>query len=154
MARWRDRRVERCTGGEGDPEGPGDPPVVLGRGFLGAGATGGDPPEAPLGTSALSRYCIDANYISVVELDLVFCICIKREYDNDVLFKNVMQRLRQGEQLRQRYVIEKDLLYYTQQGVRRLCIPHVQPIINAILGECHDSVLGGHLGVDKTFHLV
>ena len=103
---------------------------------------------------ALSRYCIDANHVSVVELDPVFCIRIKREYDNDVLFKNVMQRLRQGEQLRQRYVIEKDLLYYMRRGVRCLCILRVQPIINAILGECHDSVLGGHLGVDKTLYLV
>ena len=54
MARWRDRRVERRTGGEGDPEGPGDPPVVLGGGFLGAGAACGDPPEAPPGTSSPS----------------------------------------------------------------------------------------------------
>ena len=53
-----------------------------------------------------------------------------------------------------RYVIDKDLLYYTRRGVRRLCIPRVQSIISAILGECHDSVLGGHLGVDKTLHLV
>ena len=66
---------------------------------------------------ALSRYCIDANHVSVVELDPVFGIRIKQEYDNDVLFKNVMRRLRQGEQLRQRYVIEKDLLYYTRRAV-------------------------------------
>ena len=66
---------------------------------------------------ALSHYCIDANHVSVVELDPVFGIRIKQEYDNDVLFKNVMRRLRQGEQLWQRYVIEKDLLYYTRRGV-------------------------------------
>ena len=51
-------------------------------------------------------------------------------------------------------MIDNNLLYYARRGARRLCIPRVETVINAVLGECHDSVLGGHLGVDKTLSLV
>ena len=103
---------------------------------------------------ALSRYCADSNNVSCVEMDPGFRARIAQEYDNDALFHNVIKRLRQGEQLRGRYVLDQNLLYYARRGARRLCIPRVETVINGVLGECHDSVLGGHLGVDKTLSLV
>ena len=96
---------------------------------------------------ALSRYCIDSNNVSCVDMDPVFQARIEQEYANDALFQNVIKRLQGGEQLRGRHVLENNL-YYTRRGVRRLCIPRVTLVINAILGECHNSVLRGHLGVE------
>ena len=87
-------------------------------------------------------------------MDPGFRARIAQEYDNDALFHNVIKRLRQGEQLRGRYVLDHNLLYYARRGARRLCTPRVEAVINGVLGECHDSVLGGHLGVDKTLSLV
>ena len=103
---------------------------------------------------ALSRYCADSNNVSCVEIDPGFRARIAQEYDNGALFHNVIKRLRQGEQLRGRYVLDQNVLYYARRGARRLCIPRVETVINSMLGECHDSVLGGHLGVDKTLSLV
>ena len=103
---------------------------------------------------ALSRYCIDANHVSCVDIDPVFRARIEQEYEHDELFHNVIKRLHNGEQLRGRYRLDQNLLYYTRRGVQRLCIPRVASVINAILGECHDSVLRGHLGVEKTLTLV
>ena len=103
---------------------------------------------------ALSRYGVDANNVSCVGLDPVFRARIEQGYEHDALFHNVIGRLRGGEQVRGRYALEENLLYYTRRGVRRLCIPRVAAVISAILGECHDSVLGGHLGIEKTLVLV
>ena len=62
----------------------------------------------------------------------------------------MIHRLQQGEQLRGRYVLDDGLLCYTRRGVQRMCIPRVDELISVILHDCHDSLLGGHLGVDKT----
>ena len=102
---------------------------------------------------ALSRFPIEANGISVVETDPEFHQRIQDEYVNDELFSNVLRRLQHGEQLRGRYLLNDSLLYYTRRGVQRLYIPRCNDIMNVLLHDCHDSLLGGHLGVDKTLSL-
>jgi hypothetical protein len=44
--------------------------------------------------------------------------------------------------------------YHTVEGQRRLCVPHDVDIIQMILEEHHDTVLGGHLGSTKTLNSV
>ena len=43
---------------------------------------------------ALSRYCVDSNNVSCLEMDPVFQTRIAQEYENDALFRNVMKCLR------------------------------------------------------------
>ena len=99
---------------------------------------------------ALSRITTEANALSVVEPDDEFLDTIRAKYAEDELFSNVIHRLQQGEQHRGRYVLDDGLLCYTRRGVQRMCIPRVDELISVILHDCHDSLLGGHLGVDKT----
>ena len=99
---------------------------------------------------ALSRIPMESNAISVADADQVFLDKIRAKYQEDDLFKNILERLQRGEQLRKRYMLEDDLLYYTRRGVQRLCIPRVDEVLSTLLYDCHDSLLGGHLGVDKT----
>ena len=99
---------------------------------------------------ALSRYCAEANGLSCVQPSDSLHAQIRREYKNDELFKNVLTRLQQGEHLRGRYEVENGLLFYCRRGARRLCNPRVPPLINLILYDSHDALVGGHLGVDKT----
>ena len=47
-------------------------------------------------------------------------------------------------------MLNNGLLYYTCRGVQRLCIPRCDDIMNVLLYDCHDLLLGGYLGVDKT----
>ena len=99
---------------------------------------------------ALSRLMTEANAVSTVDPDDAFLRAIREKYTEDELFRNILQRLQQGEQLRGRYVLDNGILLYTRRGVQRICIPRVDEILSFILHDCHDSLIGGHLGVDKT----
>ena len=100
---------------------------------------------------ALSRIIsVEANAVSTAEPDVAFLQSIREKYVEDELFKNILERLQRGEQLRGRYALDDGILYYTRRGVQRVCIPRVNEILSILLHDCHDSLLGGHLGVDKT----
>ena len=99
----------------------------------------------------LSRIPAEANAISIASPDGAFLDLIRSKYAEDELFSNVLHRLQQGEQLRGRYMMDgTGVLYYARRGVQRVCIPRVDEVLSVLLHDCHDSLIGGHLGVDKT----
>ena len=43
-----------------------------------------------------------------------------------------------------------DIIYYNNQ----IYIPKIPSLMNMILHETHDSIIGGHVGMNKTLELV
>lgn len=48
------------------------------------------------------------------------------------------------------YRVENDIIYYHD----KIFVPSVASIINIILTEAHDSIVGGHVGMNKTLELI
>lgn len=95
---------------------------------------------------ALSRRP-DLATISFLTHDSSIVSEIKQAYDTDSDVQAALTALHSGSS---DYVQEHGLLYRVVQGTRRLFIPNLPALKQRLLREHHDSVIYGHLGINKT----
>lgn len=89
--------------------------------------------------------------ISVATSDADRMLRIRRGYQDDVYFKEVLQEIESGKTVAG-FVLEDALLYKTDVGAERhLCVPRIPEILSEIMQELHDEPLAGHFGYHKTY---
>jgi len=82
---------------------------------------------------------------------------IRSHIENDPDFGHIYLSIRDSPTsgYHQNYLIADGLLFLKDEdGNLRLCIPDVNDIRTLILQECHEPSFAGHLGNEKTYHLV
>lgn len=82
---------------------------------------------------------------STVDVDATLLLEIKNGYKKDRKCRRLASR---GYRLPFRH--ENNIIYYHD----KIYIPKVPSLINIILREAHDSVVGGHMGMNKTVEIV
>ena len=102
--------------------------------------------ESTVALSALSTISYDD---SVLE-------DIKRGYETDNYFKEILDALRDEQSTKtphrvQRFNYERGLLWFVESEERRLCIPRNLELRCKLLQQGHDSPQAGHQGVDRTY---
>jgi transposase InsO family protein len=102
---------------------------------------------------ALSRIPQLSN-INTFNTNLIDKELIINEYKNDSYFEPIYQTLTSKENKPQARNFElHDDLIYLRSG-KRLAIPNNKELRTLLLHECHDSIIVGHLGTEKTLELV
>jgi hypothetical protein len=75
---------------------------------------------------------------------------IREAYPDDPETRDIIQALERDPSSQKSLVIEDGLLYFHQEGHRRLWVPG-RELKTVILREFHDTPFSGHLGAEKTY---
>lgn len=59
---------------------------------------------------------------------------------------------KEAEQSKNKLKLKDGYIYYETDGKQKLYVPKVEDLREQLLQEHHDSVISGHLGMDKTYH--
>jgi len=107
--------------------------------------------RSPQFLSALSTSGLDASVVAKFESG----------YKSDAFFNKVVQALTTDDapnpdvvSVKHRYRMNGSLLYLTEGGAERLCVPDDRALRTQILHDCHDSPVSGHPGFERTYELI
>jgi hypothetical protein len=116
------------------------------------------PGEANGVADSLSRRAdFKVNALEVAQIPEEIKEQIRGALSDDKDFGPVFQSLSSsspGRSTNQRYKIIDGLLFFSIDDKDRLCIPDLPDLKKTIMHDHHDSVISGHLGVDKTYELI
>lgn len=106
------------------------------------------------------RSDLEVNTISIPEVDPEIFSLITLGYEHDSYFTPVVECLANPDKPIPKDLVtkckrfeldDKGLLYFIQDGTRRLAIPNYRKLREKLMGENHDVRAMGHLGTDKTY---
>lgn len=102
---------------------------------------------------ALSRYNLETEELLSTEIVEDLLAEIKTSYKTDAKAVEIIDQIKQGT-LVKNFRLKDDLLYYISDHRELLYIPDNDTIKRILFRECHDSVLSGHFGFEKTLDLI
>ena len=114
------------------------------------------PGKSNVVADALSRPpTAELSVISTATPDLDTLTTIRGAYSKDPYFIPILEQLEQDRVPRtaERFHLKDGLLYLTETGYSRLCVPDLPEIRKTLLQEVHAPPTAGHPGFDKTYEL-
>ena len=114
------------------------------------------PGESNIVADALSRPPVaELSVISVAAPNQETLTAIRSAYATDPYFAPILKQLALDRVPRtaERFNLKDDLLYLSETGYSRLCVPELPEIRKTLLREIHSAPTAGHPGFEKTYEL-